>query len=423
MLMRTEAMGCCRKVFRRAAWFAVSAGLLPLGGCTPQQVTVDSPTNVSEVNSAATSEPTGAASAKPNAIDDAAAGVDKAAQAALAKAIDFLMSQQGEDGSFKSKAYGALRQGPVMTSLALYAMGHVPEELAAPHHEKLQQAYDYLQQGLERHGQISAPDGTLDYPTYDAALVLIGTRRLKLAMTEDDRRKLELLLIDAQLTEQQGIKPDSIHYGGWDLESTQGAAGDQLKGSNIALTALCLEALSQSMLEEASAAVDRAKAWVLGAQNADGGFVFHPWRPHPGNKAMWEDDEEQTKAYSYGTPTCDGLRCLQSTGFKVDEKPVTAAVQWLVDHPDVKHVPGFEAKASEAGWRDGLRFYYYFGQSKALPLLPAQEADRRREKLKHILASEQQEDGHYQNEQPRMFEDDSLLATGLAIVALAEILR
>ena len=252
--------------------------------------------------------------------------------------------------------------------------------------------------------------------------MLIGAKRLKLDIPDEDRRKLEQLLIDAQLTEQHGIKPDSIHYGGWDLESAQGAAGDQLKGSNIALTALCLEALSQSMLDGASAAVDRAKQWVLGAQNADGGFVFHPWRSHPGNKAMWEDEKEQSKAYSYGTPTCDGLRCLLYTGFKPDDKPVTAGAKWLVDHPEVKYVPGFEEKAKETGWREGLRFYYYFTQAQALPLLPNDEANRRRTELKKILVSEQKDDGRFQNEAPRMFEDDPLLATSLAIAALAQTL-
>jgi hypothetical protein len=240
-------------------------------------------------------------------------------------------------------------------------------------------------------------------------------------MPDDDRRQLEQWLIDMQLTEKHGVEPDSIHYGGWDLEAAQGASGEQLKGSNMALTTLCLEALNESMHADASAAVSRAKNWVLGAQNPDGGFVFHPWRPHPGNKAMWEDENVQSKAYSYGTPTCDGLRSLHYVGFKLDDKPMTAAAQWMVDHPEVEFVPGFETKAKETGWREGLRYYYYYTQAKALPLLPAKEAERRRQELASVLVAQQQEDGRYQNEQPRMFEDDPLLATGLAIVALAEI--
>ena len=65
-----------------------------------------------------------------NTIEAGAADAETAARAAIAKAIEFVMSQQGDDGSFKSKAYGPLKQGPVMTSLALYAMGHAQKNLS-----------------------------------------------------------------------------------------------------------------------------------------------------------------------------------------------------------------------------------------------------------------------------------------------------
>ena len=95
---------------------------------------------------------------------------------------------------------------------------------------------------------------------------------------------------------------------------------------------------------EAAAALRRAKPWVAGCQNEDGGFVFHRWRPHPGNKAKW-NDEAREQAVSYGTPTCDGLRCLMAVGFSADGDRAGAARQWLARHPQVKRVPGFESHA------------------------------------------------------------------------------
>ncbi len=338
---------------------------------------------------------------------------------AIAKAIAFLLAKQSDDGGIKSQAYGVLRSGAAMTALTLYAVSHAPDDATAPHRKQLDKAYAFLKRGIDKTGTVAAPDGTLDYPTYGCALVLLAADRLKLDISPEDRDRLTQWIIDNQLGERHEIAADSIQYGGWDLEAASGAKGEQLKGTNISITSFALEALSASMHKDAPAAVRRARGWAAGCQNDDGGFVFHPWRPHPGNKALWNDDP-QTDAISYGTPTCDGLRCLMYCGFKPNDDRVKSAVKWLGDHPDVKLVPGFAKAPKERSWREGLRFYYYFTQAKALRFLPEEEARRRAKELRSLLLVEQRADGSFKNKTPRMFEDDPLLATSLAIIALAE---
>ena len=388
-------------------------------GCTPNE-----PDEVHSPDSAVQQQPTDVAEVDVTkdgdpASEEASDTEPSPHDLAIDRAISYLLSQQSDDGGIKSKAYGVLRPGAATTALALYGIAHVDGDQPESRKEKLQRANEFLLQGLTEHGKVAAPDGTLDYPTYGAALWLIADERLHLGLTGAHREQLTQWILDAQLTEAHEITEDNIQFGGWDLEAASGAKGDQLKGTNISITSFALEALQGSMQVGAEEALTRAKGWVDRCQNKDGGYVFHVWRPHPGNKAMWTDDA-QTDAISYATPTCDGLRCLIYCGATAKEDAFERGVDWLAAHSDVKHVPGFEAKAKEAGWREGLRFYYYFTQAKLLPHLPEAEAKRRAALLKKILLAQQREDGSFQNDQPRMFEDDPILATSLALIVLAE---
>jgi len=350
-----------------------------------------------------------------------------------ARAFEFLLRGQAADGGIRSTTYGPLKAGAATTALVLYAAAHLPEAEWRPHRQSLQRACDFLRPGIARQGAVAAPDGTLDYPTYGSAMLLLAAERLQLELPSAQREQLVQHLVRTQLTAKQGVQADSIHHGGWDLDAARGARGERLQGSNISLAAFALEALSGVGGRESgvggasgghkppvvSEVLNRALHWVLRCQNADGGFVFHALRSHPGNKAKWSD-EEHRQAISYATPTCDGLRCLKYCGLGDQDEPVQRTVHWVEAHPEIARVPGFDTQAKDEGWDQGLRYYYFFTQAKALPLLSPKEAKRRATEICNLLAKAQRPDGSFQNEQPRMFEDDPLLATSLAIIADAE---
>ena len=58
--------------------------------------------------------------------------------------------------------------------------------------------------------------------------------------------------------------------------------------------------------------------------------------------------------------------------------------------------------------------------SKVLVHLPPEERASRGERIKVFLTEHQQKDGHWVNDVARMYENDPLIATALAIIALAE---
>ncbi len=335
----------------------------------------------------------------------------------IQNAVQFLMEQQSDHGGFLSTTYGALGQGAATTSLVLYAMKHVPPKFRESLQGRLQKAFDFLRPGIEKRGCVAAPDGTLDYPTYASALTRMSIDSLRLHATEKEKQTLFDYVLGLQLTEELEVPANSIHHGGWDNEAESGATGEVLQGTNISLTTFCLEMLSGFEIDSAAAAIKRGRKWIEQCQNPDGGFIFHALRSHSGNKANSASDTEKGTAVSYGSATCDGLRALFYTGAEETDERVKSAIRWIEQHPEVKFVPGFRQQDSGGDWQEGLRFYYRFSLSKSLKHLSAELAKKLATAITGILESEQLTSGGWKNEQPRMFEDDELLATSFALIA------
>ncbi|MFQ5730405.1 MAG: prenyltransferase/squalene oxidase repeat-containing protein [Planctomycetaceae bacterium] len=345
------------------------------------------------------------------------------ADRSLSRAVAWLMSQQAKDGGWHSATYGSMRGGASITALVLYAMGRLPPQLVKPHRAKLEHGLAFLQRGISKKGFVTSPDGSLDYPAYATAMTLTACKRLGLPLEKSARMKLVAFLVREQLTEAKDFKPGRPDYGGWDLLAGSGARG-VTSGSNVSVSAYVLEALAADESAAANAVRKRAGSWVRGCQNfpGDGGFFFHPQRSHLGNKALWTDKKGKHPR-SYGTATCDGLLCLRFAGTPKSDKRFVAGVGWLKSHPAVKGVPGFEEAPKTLGWTEGLRFYYYCRLAPLLPFLADRDAAGRRKAIIAVLTKDQRNDGRWKNESARMREDDPLIATCFAVIALGEIGR
>jgi len=353
--------------------------------------------------------------------------LDEQSLAALLRGVGFLMGKQSEDGGWHSKTYGAMKCGASMTSLVLYAMSHAPEEMREEHASALRQGYDFLRQGIEAKGFVVCPDGSLDYPVYASAMTWLAVRRVPYITREEEfgDRRIELdallrFLIEEQRIERHSFEPGNVEYGGWDLVGGSGLAAGKTPGTQVSVTSFALEALSMSNKDDAQRAVGKARDWVLRLQNPDGGFRFHAKPDQLGNKAQWVDMEKRDEARSYGTATCDGLRCYLSCGGKPSDEPFQQGVKWLEKHAQSKLVPGFEFAAPELQWDRGLRYYYYFSLAKLWSDLPRPLAERLRTQVLGALLPEQRDDGRWQNESAAMREDDPLIATCFAVIALTE---
>jgi prenyltransferase/squalene oxidase-like repeat protein len=341
------------------------------------------------------------------------------ARRSLVKATEFIVSQQGRDGGWHSQTYGQLKDGAGVTALAINAISFLPRDLRQTLGRQIDRGLAFFEQGLAKRKTIASPDGTLDYPTYAAAMWLVSRQRLGKPAPAAQTAVVRDYLLSAQVVEDRGFAPDHPQYGGWDFLGQEDAQGITT-GTNISVTAQVLSAIAadQAADKRAATAVQRAKVWVLRCQQPDGGFCFTTEPMSLNNKAGFLD-EQRLQPRSYGTATCDGILALLATGMDGASEPVRKAVAWLTERKSLELVPGFEDLPPELGWQRGLRFYYYASLARVLPLIVDPERTARREALAKLLVAAGKTDGSFVNDSDRMRENDPLIATSLAISAFS----
>jgi len=348
------------------------------------------------------------------------------ARNAVDRGIDYLASQQAQDGGWHSQHYGQLKAGPGVTALVLYAFSRCSDDARSRHPHFATNGYSFFKPGLQRRDSLAALDGTLDYPTYASALWLSGRAKLSPDLPRDENTEHRLVgyLLKAQIAEPRGFDDASPAYGGWDFLGADDAQGITT-GTNVSLAAYILEALAAQKRDRQAIEVAnrRARDWVVRTQQPDGGFAFTPEPASLNNKALFLDDEARTQPRSYGTATCDGIRALAALGEDQDHDRVQRAVTWLTERPSLEVVPGFEDLPAEADWQRGLRFYYYASLASASKHFPPVQRAACRQGLIELLVKEQLKDGKWANPSPKMHEDDPLIATSFALIALGELLE
>jgi len=347
--------------------------------------------------------------------DDAPRDDDTAALAerTAARALDWLWAQQTADGRVPSTTYGVLRAGWSLTATALAATAQLPAGLRAPHAAAIARAVACLRAATAADGSIGLDSDAIDYPTYTAAHWLAALVRLQ----PDGWRELAAQQVErlrsVQLDESLGWRPDDEFYGafGFGIRRERAPLGSGLV--DIALQRTVLEALRAAGVAPDDPTFVRAAAFVLRCQQPDGGFCFTPGPDFRRSKAGDEQAADGSlRGRSYGTTTADGLRALRACGRGEDDPAVAAARAWLAAHAAVLPVPGLPL-AAEPPTEPALRFYWWSTLAAVSPTAAL------RAELVRTLALRQREDGAFTGDSDRMKEDDPLVATCLALFALA----
>lgn len=340
---------------------------------------------------------------------------------AIEQAVSFLLENQSADGGWHSQHYGSMKQGAATTALVLYSMSHLPAATRVRHSESIEKAAQFLQTGIEKQGCVASPDGSLDYPVYSTAMILTAHKKIDLGLSRQQIKRMIGFLIASQCSASRGFLDGNPNLGGWDIlgpGSTQGKTA----GANVSVTYYVLEAFSLYEDPRIKPAAALAKKWChrIPAATGDGGFYFTSEARSTLNKAGW-DSAGMPRAY--GSSTCDGLSILLLTGSDRQGKTVTATLKWLSEHAGIDSVPGFVEADKAHGWAFGLKFYYLNALSRSIDLFDPKTAARKNVSIAKLLVNTQNESGSWQSEFKNMREDDPLIATPLALIALANILR
>jgi hypothetical protein len=356
-------------------------------------------------------------------VDTGTALSERAARA-KARAADFLLTRQDADGAWRSDTYGTFKDGTALTPLAINAL-----LAAAPDRERsIGQAADYLAALVGPEGGIKPPSYGFDFALYTAALSVVALSHAKVTSHRQARDAWLNYLKQRQLTEELGWTPEDRAYGGWGYSRgvpRKPRAGElipPLTESNLSATTFALDALRAAGVSADDARLARALDFVRRCQNwnddpaqhkpdvDDGGFFFiydDPVR----NKA----GQSGTRYHSYGSATADGLRCLASCGVADSEPRRAAARAWLVDHFRPGQHPGDYPKQREP---DRMAVYFYYAASLArapVGAIPESLVSQ----LREDLLLRQREDGSWLNPVGAVREDEPIIATSFALLALA----
>lgn len=339
----------------------------------------------------------------------------------------YLFEQQSKaDGGWHSEYYGSMKQGSASTGLVVYAIGHLPESILKKHDAELKQVSRFIKRRIQKEGCVGNQDGSLDYPIYCTAMILSANKKLELGITETDANRMLSYLFASQCLRQRGFAEDNVNHGGWDILGPAGPDLGKTPGANVSVTFYATEAIeayADQMKTQSKSALADAQKWcrAIGEFTQDEGFYFSAIRSSPLNKA---GISLPGRPRSYGSATHDGLGILLNTGVEVRDSRLQKSVQWLNQNESIL-VPGFVEDQKKDGakvknpWPKALQYYYLAACSRNIGLLGNQAALKKKI-IKH-LCSAQQKDGSWRNEFAHMREDDPLIATSYALIALCNL--
>ena len=319
--------------------------------------------------------------------------------APLQRAVDYLWAQQAEDGGFHSATYGLLRSGQSLTPFILNALLSVPNSLVRPRPAGLDRAFAFLKRNTNEDGEIGRMDETAaDYPNYATSLAVTAMVKARRAGSSPDIERMSGHLRAQQFSEAGDWKAADAPYGAWGMGGPIHRRPDT-GHVDLSMTRCVLEALQAAGVPGSDPAVTKALVYLKRSQNSDGGFFFSAVNPDI-NKA----GEANGGFISYGTATADGALALRAAGIDDSDERIARALQWLKAHHNAEHASGFEGTARES-WGSGLRFYYAYVISRAMPGLP-------------VTLPSQDADGSFRNSNKMVKEDDPLIATSCAVYVL-----
>jgi hypothetical protein len=340
----------------------------------------------------------------------AQAGCFNSRKPALARAAEYLWSQQSEDGGWHSHTYGLLRSGQSLTGFVLEALLEIPGDIYPLPVAKVDHALAFIQHNMTSDGAVGMMDPSIpDYPNYSTALAVSALCRVRRPGWEQKVEPMLHYLRSQQFTEQNGWRPEDPAYGAWGMGGVP-RTPPNTGHVDLSMTRHVLEALRAAGVPTSDPAFGRARVFVERCQNsgADGGFFFSTTEFEI-NKAG--HDGKQFR--SYGTTTADGILALLAIGRPHDDVHVHAAKQWLTSHHHDMSVPGFVGVAYQR-WPRGLAFYYAAASTEAFRALQLNLAGRVAEGLERT----QRPNGSWTNPENLVKEDDPLIATPFAVRAL-----
>ncbi len=334
---------------------------------------------------------------------------------AISKGSAYLMAQMNDRGACEVEIRGERFEDPGITAMVLTALSRIENRDAAMD-SLISKGAEYLVSLQKENGGIY-PDNNSAPPTYVTSVSV-------LALNGIDKKKYAEPIRKAQrfLAGMQGIdEEDTGKYGGFGY-----GPGQEKKSSDMSATAYALTALKESGYDD-DEVFKRAITFINRCQNDsetndlpqagdDGGMVYKPLESQDFEAGGVK--HVARKQQSYGAMTYQGIKSYIYAGLTKDDVRVQRALKWIRDNYTVDKNPG------QSDGDSGL-FYYFNTFGKTMTVLEFSEFEDSagfkhdwRGELAAAIISLQNEDGSWQNQNNRWYENIKPLVTAYALTAL-----
>ena len=340
----------------------------------------------------------------------------------------YLLSKQSEDGAWRSDVYGHFKHGDALTPLTIVALQRAPEspEINAAIDRGIRWLMRYViaQKGPK---EAHAIDGELQYPVYTASLTIVALSDPRQSEYAKIRDAWVNFLLAHQFTTANGWNEGDWQFGGWGYSGIVpkkppiGLPPAVLE-ANLSATAHALMALSKAGIVKDHPSYERAYLLVRRCRNSDGGFFFTPGDPIRNKAGMDSKPGEKPRYRSYGSATADGLRCLKvlidahffGEVFEDFDGQIRETDKWLLNRfkPATVFFHHGDFTPDRDKDRDAAFFYYAAALSEHIG------GGVLRDEILEAVLVRQREDGAWKNGLNTLREDDPIVATALAMMAL-----
>ena len=347
------------------------------------------------------------------------------------RGLDWLLTKQS-DGVWRVPGPdGKLVPDPGTTALCLAALASKPKD------QRTARENEIIDQGVKFLLTVQGEDGSFSsyLPNYMTCAAVLALSRAKIPGTGEAMKKAQRFLLFLQNVEGRGYRRSNRDYGSLGY-------GNDRRG-DLSNTQMAVEALRITGIQPEHESIQKALVFLRRLQNIPGkeGFVGTrttsdgrkvPVRTgddggaayYPGNSpAGYDETSDGTQIpRSYGSMTYALLKCYVLAGLHKDDPRLKAAMNWCLSNFTLDENPGAKPGSDEKVKYQGL-FYYYLTLARALSLAEIDDIKGRdwRKELRTKLSSLQQADGSWVNERNgRWWEDNHVLCTAYALLALAE---
>jgi squalene-hopene/tetraprenyl-beta-curcumene cyclase len=336
------------------------------------------------------------------------------------KAVGYLRKSQNDDGS-----WGKTEQERVGAT-GLILTGLLQSGKVGPDDPMVDKGLKYIESLINpREKHIAGRDASVhlkNYVTCINVLALVSAKRESYKAVIADASKF---LRNLQWDEGEGKTKDDDFYGG--------AGYDSKSRPDLSNTQFFLDALTAAGISKDDPAFQKAATFVSRCQNFkgeqndrkwadkinDGSFIYSA---AAGGQTKTQDAPNSDGGFpGYGSMTYAGIKSLIYCGVSKEDPRIKKAFEWIQKNYTLDANPGMPEPRKDWGL-----YYYYHTMAKCLDTLgldkvrdaEGKEHDWRAD-LTAALARRQQADGSWRSETRHWMEDNPLIVTGYALMALS----